>query len=465
MAAQAEAPGFTATRWLPAAPTYAISSHSITDLQRAVRDVAGSFGALVGVRESDISEGLSRILGVDPLSVEALRQIGVDPEGGFALFSDDIDPTIAVHLSQPDALPAFFDRLHLKGMISQSVIVDGSEIFSTQLGRGTAISWVVQGDWLLVHLAIKGVVDDNKSWVAASKKHEGGWLDAWNWANRVGAKLADKPGVLGFLDLHKLVAASVRGADAVACVELLAPIQRVGFAIDGNGRSGGGQISFELGAGAKGVAAALLPEPSGWHAASANAPISVAWNLDLARVADWIAPCAGAVGVTRDLAKLRDTGVRAARAFASAIDISGLSGVGAVSLELASTKLITEQLDRVPMRGTLERDRTWNGTAGHHLGIPFGPTVDYVLDGHRAILAMGDDTMAKVLATGTPGPARLASVDIIPGGLSKDVWKTLFDLVDFHHRAADALLAWHDGHIALTLDGSTLVFEARGNRR
>ncbi len=465
-AAPAEAPGFTATRWVPAKATYAISSHSVADAQHVLRDVVDSFGFLADLSESKLSRDLSKLLGVDPLSIEALRTVGVDPEGGFALFSDDLDPTLAVHLSAPDALPAFFDKLHGQGMVSQSVIVDGVEIFSSSLGGGAAIAWIVQGDWLLVHFVLPGAHDDGKSWVAASTRRTSAtWLEAWQWANRVGERVAKSPKVLGFLDLRKLIATSARGADTIACVQALSPIERVGFAYDTDGRGVTGRVTFELGAAASGIAAAVLPDPPGWAAASANAPIAAQWNIDLARFAAWVSPCAGALSASRDLDDLRKTGVRSARLFVSALDIANTSGAGAVSLDVSSTHLVTELLDKIPMRSTIERDRTWHGVAGHHIGIPFGPAVDYVLDDKHALAAMGDGVIDAVLAPSGAPVTPLVQLDITPGGLSRQVWEQLASNLPLGRMFLATLSAWHDGHVTLALEGTTLVLEARGNRR
>jgi hypothetical protein len=348
-------------------------------------------------------------------------------------------------------------------MVSQSVIVDGVEIFSSSLGGGASIAWVVQGDWLLVHFVFPAAHDDGKSWVAASTRRSSAtWLEAWQWANRVGERVAKSPKVLGFLDLRKLVAASARGADTIACVEALSPIERVGFAYDTDGRGVTGRITLELGAAASGIAAAVLPDPPGWAAASANAP---KWNIDLARFAAWVSPCAGAIGASGDLEHLRKTGVRSARVFVSALDLSNTTGSGAISLELSSPQLVATYLDKIPMRSTIERDRTWHGVAGHHIGIPFGPTIDYVLDDKHAIAAVGDGVIDAVLAPSGAPATPLVQLDITPGGLSRQVWEQLASNLPLGRMFLATLSAWHDGHLTLALEGTTLVLEARGNRR
>ena len=291
-AAPAEAPGFTATRWVPANATYALSAHSVADAQHLIRDFANAFGFLFDASEANVSRGLSQLLGVDALSVEALRNIGVDPEGGFALFSDDVDPTFAVHLSAPDALPAFFDKLHAQGMVSQSVIVDGVEIFSASLGHGNSIAWVIQGDWLLAHFVIAAAHDDGRAWVAASM-HRTPRRGSTRGSGRTGSPSASR-------SRRRSSAISTSGGSWPRACEARTPsrarrrsrLQRVGIAYDADGRAVSGRITFELGAAAGSVATAVLPDPPGWMAASAKAPIAAQWNLDVGQFAAWASPCA-----------------------------------------------------------------------------------------------------------------------------------------------------------------------------
>lgn len=457
----AEAPRFPATRWVPGAPTYALSSTKITDIQRTVRDAIASFGLLGGVTESDVGHAMSQVLGLDPLVPDNLRQAGIDPDGGFAMFSDDLDPTISVHLTDPAAFAAFIDKQRAHGMVSQSVVVDGIEQFTFK-SRDVGLSWAVVGDWLLVHLLIPGIHDDNKTWLTASTHRAAPtWMDTWRWANRVGEAISKAPSVLGIVDLRKLIAASARGADGIACVQLLAPVEHVGFAIDGDGTSARGRVAFDLGASAAKIYGAAIWPPQGWDIASKDAPISIGWNLDIDAFARWAEPCTRALGMGQ-LNHLTQ-GIRAGRAFASKIDIKDTSGVGALAVDGDMT-ILKDQLDRVPMRGSLEKDRTWNGVHGKHLGIPFGPAFDYVLDDKHAVVAMGDGVMDKVFANDKPMP-RLAYLDVIPGGIPHDVWDTLFGMAGLGKRSLAMFERWRDGHISLSLDGNALVLEACGNRR
>lgn len=451
-------PHYQASRWFPQQPTYALASVKVTDIQRTIKDVVASFGLLAGLTEGEVGSELSKLLGLDPLSTDALRSAGIDPDGGFSIFSNELDPTVAVHLTDPAAFAAFVEKQRAAGMVSQSVVVDGIEQFTFKQ-KDAGLSWAVVDDWLLVHLLVPGAHDDNKSWLETSR-HRGkaSWLDAWQWINRVATKTAS---VIGVVNLQQLIALSTRGADAVACTQLLAPIAYTGVSVDGDGKHVAGRIAFDLGDRAGRVFDAALWPPQGWDLASKGAPISLGWNLDIDAFATWASPCTRALGM--GVLNHLTQGIRAGRAFAFKVDLDDKSGVGAMALDGDMT-VIKDQLDRIPMRGTLEKDRTWNGVKGHHLGIPFGPAVDYVLDDKRAVVAMGDGVMDKVWANDKPMP-RLAYLDLEPGGLPHDTWKKLFELAGLPRRALAMFEAWHDGHISVRLDGKALVFEASGNRR
>jgi hypothetical protein len=225
-------------------------------------------------------------------------------------------------------------------------------------------------------------------------------------------------------------------------------------------------LTFELGPAAGNVTSALLPAPPGWTQLASKAALAGQWNLDLGRLMSYLGPCVKALGVERDIANLRSTGIRAGRAIVQSIDPDNKSGTGALSLDLEHAKAISELLDKVPMRSTLEKDRTWGGVAGHHLSIPFGPSIDYIVDEHRAIVAMGDGVMDQAMAAGTPGPRPVFAIDVNPPMMPADAWAFLIKLAGANpRRVVDRLMRWHDGHLALVVDGSALVFEATGNRR
>ena len=103
---------------------------------------------------------------VDPLSEESLAGIGVDPGGGFALFSEGVNPTLVLRLADPARLEAFLAEQRGKGMAPRSVEVDGVALFTVELpgGGGARIQWATADGWLWIHAALPHVPDDGTSW-------------------------------------------------------------------------------------------------------------------------------------------------------------------------------------------------------------------------------------------------------------------------------------------------------------
>jgi len=168
---------FPATRWVPAHPTYVIAAPTVRVAQRGLADLIDSLGVVAGIDAGEVSRDLSRMLAVDPLSPDALATMGIDIDGGFALFSEDISPTFVGHLSSPEAATAFFDRQRERGLVTQSVLVDGIEVFSAQLpGTSLRVGWAIATDWLWVHFTVPGAHEDGQSWFQSSHTPEGpGW--------------------------------------------------------------------------------------------------------------------------------------------------------------------------------------------------------------------------------------------------------------------------------------------------
>ncbi|MDB4963034.1 MAG: hypothetical protein JWP01_3033 [Myxococcales bacterium] len=461
----AEVAGFSATRWVPANPTFVLTAPTVREAQRSLRDVIDSFGMIVGVESAEIATGLTRLLAVDPMNPDALAAMGIDIEGGFAAFSEDLSPTIVVRLGAPEQTQAFFDQQRERGLVTQSVIVNGTEVFSAQLPAPVRISWAIADDWLWVHFTLPFARDTGTTWFSNSQKPQGpGWARDWQWAQD--AVKTAHPTLTGFVDAKDLLAlVSSRIPQAVSCVKLLEPVSRVAIAIEGDGTRAGGQLAFDLGPAAASVSAAILPVPEGFAAQAAGAPLSAQWNLDLLAVRAWVQPCMSAM--REDLGWLDRYGVRSGRAVLLSFDPDDKSGSGAIALDLAHKKFFASQLDDVPMRSTLERSRTYGPHAGHSLSIPFVATVDYVLTDTLALAAVGDGLLARVVGGGggTRGP--LAAIDVVPAAMSVQAWKTIVGAIDRRNAAVfvERLMRWREGHVAVTIEGTSLMLSAAGTRR
>ncbi|HEY5926374.1 MAG TPA: hypothetical protein VIV11_32030 [Kofleriaceae bacterium] len=471
----AVAAAFPAARWIPGNPTYVVAAKTMRDAQRAFRDLVDTFGMVVGAETGEIATMLTQMLAVDPMSAEAVAAIGIDLDGGMALFSEDVNPTFVVHVSSREALQVFFDRQRERGLITQSVIVEGSEIFSAKLDAQLKLSWTVADDWLWVHFTI-GTQDDGTAWFTASR-HPGtpAWGDKWDAAQKLATRA---PGLVGIVALRELAAKlATRAPEAAACARQLEAVNGVGVAIEAEGNFVGGRVAVDLGSAALRLAQHVLAPPPGWATASAKAPLSAQWNIDLRVVAEWVQPCVARMqddgtgprpaDVPNLAAMLDEYGVRSGRAFAHSIDPDDNSGVGVVALDLTHPRYFASLLGQIPMRSKFEKTRQFGAYKGKHLSVPFVATADYVLDDRVFIAAMGDGQLQRA-ATGAPAaPPPAFAIDLLPPGLSVGVWTWLFTEADLPNpkRLAQRLQTWNDIHFSAQIDRERLVIDAQGNRR
>ncbi|HET7500638.1 MAG TPA: hypothetical protein VFK02_06525 [Kofleriaceae bacterium] len=450
-----------------------MASRTVADAQRDLRDLIDLAGIVVGVDPHDVEHAVQTTLGVDALHGEPLAGIGVDVQGGWAMFSEDLSPTMVVHLSAPELMTAFLDRQRERGLVTQSVIVDKIEVSSATLLGAVTVSWAIAGDWMWIHFSLPIAFDNGASWFAQSHgAHPAGWTDGWAWAERAAGTAAN---LIGFLDLHSALATAVaRLPDAVACARLFDPVRRVGLAVTGDDHHIASRIAVDVGS-TGWFQDKLLPAPSGWEATSARAPIAVQWNLDLAALRPALAPCLAVAG--SKLASADDTGARAARGVLLGFDPDKTQGSGAIAFDLTSPAFLERQLDRIPLRKALESSRTFAGHKGAVIDIPFGVTVEYVVEPHLAVAALGEGIVARLLA---PGPARSApppvfALDLAPPAMSAAAWEIVVDaLIERRlsgtpsataRRVAERLMQWRAGHLAVTAAGGEIVLTASGDRR
>ncbi|HEY5937546.1 MAG TPA: hypothetical protein VIU61_23025 [Kofleriaceae bacterium] len=457
---------YPALRYVPSRPTYAIAAKTVRAAQRGLADLADSFGLVLDIDRGRLGGELRALFGVDPFSPEELAAVGIDLEGSATVFSEATDPTFVVHLAAPTETAAFLDKQRARAGQTQSVMVDGHEIFSAEVVGAVGVSWTIADDWLWVHFTF-GTKRDDTSWFTASKRPGApAWTTSWDWARAI----ATSPSVVGFLDPKALLGKlATKVTSARACVQLLEPVERVAVALsassEGNGGASG-KFAFELGASSQVIARAVLPPPDGWVAASERAPLAAQWNLDLPVVATALGPCAKLFDV--DLASFTGYGARTARVILRSFDPSGPSGTGALALDLANKRYFASRLDDIPLRSRFEDKKQFGPYAGRHLSIPMVPDVDYVLTDSIALAAIGDGILARLVGTGKPGAAApIVAVDVLPAGLSTAAWTSLFELADIPgaRRIPEALSHWRDIHLGATLEGTRLVVEASGNRR
>lgn len=456
---------YPAARWIPARPTYAFAARTVADAQRALGDVVTSIGAVIGVDPAPLSGVLRTLIGFDPLSPDDLAALGIDPGGGVALFSEATSPTIVVRLADPARTRAYFDRLRAEGLEVKAVVADGVEVFTAAAMPAARLSWAIDRGWLWLHAEPPGTSDGGPAWLSASRRPGAPqWTGDWQWT--LGGRPGEPPAIAGFLDLRALIAGMwTRGAEAVACKQALAPLGRAGVTVELGDRLGA-RLALDLGAAAAGLQRAVLPAPGGWSAAAAGAPLAAQWNLDLAAVRAYLAPCLAFLPV--DLAPLDTYGVRTARAILQHYDHgSPTKSRGVASFDLAHRTYAAQLLDEIPGRSLIQRKRTFGPYQGYSLSIPFGgPTIDYVLDDRRALAGLGAGVLAAAVgsagAQGQGAPAPILAIDVTPSAMSREAWTGLFRQLG---RRPDALLAWRELHLAIVVDGTRLVLDAWGRRR
>jgi hypothetical protein len=462
------ASAFPAARWVPAHPTYVVSAPTVRQGQRALTDLLDAFGPLGDVDAHLFGEEMSHVIAVNPLSAEAVSAIGVDLDGGAALFSEGLNPTFVVKIASPEALQAFFDAQRSKGLVTQSVFIEGTEVFTAQLGGSDRISWAIDHDWLWVHFTLAPHEDEGAAWFAHSHTPGTvGWGESWAWTRAGRSPQA----VQGFLDPQALVRIIAADPDVAACKALVDPVRRIAFSIEGDLHHATGQIKIDLGSAATGITNALLPPPPGWHAASAAAPLAAEENLDLRAVATWIDTCPAFLGASLG-EKLDGNGLRAGRIMIAAYDPDNRkSWSGAAVVDVTHPKLFEQLLDQLdfPGRSFLEKSRKFGPFPGKRLAPPMMPAIEYSLGEHLVLLGVGDGLLDKIVApaASAPPPPDVLAFRIQPASLSAKAWTSLLELADVPHAAAFAehLLAWREGYITVAVSGSDLIVEAGGVRR
>jgi hypothetical protein len=468
--------GPPAMRWVPANPTYLFASQTLGDGQRSLRDAIALAGGFAGFDVRDVAHAVSGLIGVDALAADPIAAIGVDLRGSWAVFSDNVNPTIVVHLAAPEQMAAFLDRQRERGLVTQSVVVDRTEVFSATLIGGLKIGWAIAGDWMWIHVALPFTREEPGAWFAASHApHRAGWADDWAWAKAAAGGAA---GLIGYFGRGTIARAVAALPDAAACARLVELAGRVAVALEGDERHVAARIALEVGSTAT-LGGMVVAPPPGWEAATAQAALGVQWNLDAvaarAQLARTAAPCLALAGGLP--ARLDETGVRTARAAVLGFDADAMSGTGAVAFDLTSAAFFERQLDRIPLRRAVERAQTFGAHRGRTISIPFSVTVDYVLEPRLAIAALGDGLLARLVAPGAPrahGPPIFA-LDLAPPALSAAAWETMLNAIAAQQlsgapsraikRVVEHLMHWRDVHLAVTAEPTALVLAVSGHRR
>ncbi len=452
---------FPSARFVPAQPTYVVSARTMREAQASYRHMLDMLAMVGGFEVSEIERDMTTVLGVNPLDPNAVAGIGIDLEGSVALFSEELDPTFVVHVTNADQMHGFLEGQRQNGMKTQSVVVAGTELFTARLANDAHISWALEKEWMWIHFSFGGQ-PDGPEWFEHSKQPtDTAWVDGWSWAKGQGASP-----IIGVLDAGAMLAkVGPHARDAAACLEKLASIRRVGMSFDIDAKQASARFAIDLGDASGRLRDILLPLPPGWAAASANAPVSAQWNVDLPATGEWLRACTGDEGVSATVAEM---GVRSMRAFAHSLDIGDKEGVGAVAVDLSHARYFKAMLDQIPGRSVAESSRTYGQYKGKHVKVPFFIEADYVLNDQLMIGAMGKGMLERIGTGAAPsGPPPVLLVDIKPQGMPAGVWQDIFGLLEAPDpkRLTQRLMLWSELHADALLDGTSLVITTRGIRR
>jgi len=400
---------FPAARWVPESPSYVVSSASVGDGQDALRSTVETLLASHGLTLDHVAGLAHSMIGVDLLSASDVGALGVDLQGSMVVFSEDIAPTLVVHLSSPDAFAKFIATRVATGLAPHTTTIDGVAIATANVFGLVDLSWAVEHDWLWLHVGAPGEHAD--AWFAPSHRASGmKWGELWTWAQAIAhgnvKSPADVRRLLAAINVPALVSKlSPRLGTAAACVQRLAAVGHAEVSVAANLDGATISIALDIGDAARDVAGAVRPPPVGWAETAKHAQLAAELNLDVDAFHRWITPCAQALGhPVQDL----PFGTRAARGFINHFDPDEKTkSAGAISIETAKPGALAPLLGEIPMRERLQRAVAFGSYKGFRVSVPFVATIDYVLDGTLGVVAIGEgtlDALGKAPTGGEPPP-------------------------------------------------------------
>jgi hypothetical protein len=460
---------YPALAWVPGDATYVAVGVRVDAAIAGARDVLETMGIVGDFDVVQVEHEISGSLGFNPLSVDDLTTAGIDTAAGGVLYGQGFSPTFVFKLADPAAMQNRIDaqRDRVRNTIGVA-IRDGIEVFTDLGNRDVHTHWAIDGSWMWVHFEI---VDEHE--------RELGWFESSRAANGVIAKDPDfawaraqaeavQPGTPFFgLVRPRTMAARLaqlaRDDEATACMALITP-PRAAFSIKVEAGVSEGHVLVDTGSGGAAIADATLKVPSGWAAAREGAALAAEWNIDARVAASYFTPC------DRSPIRFVDmVGLRGIRGFITRLDVDTLEGQGAVAAEISNRAFIDKQLD-ITGRSMFEKKKKFGPLDGVHLEAPMFPAIDYILTSDRAMAALGDGVLAKLVGDGGTAPGVLAALDVRPSGLDDRTWDVALErLAGVSREGARAntirrLKRWKRGTIELTLDGDLLHLHARGER-
>jgi hypothetical protein len=464
---------YAGLRWVPPDATYAVATRRTEDALTLTHHLLDAVGIVGQFDTAEVSRDLSRELGVDLLSADALADLGVDLKRGAAVWSRGLGPHLALPLADPQRFAAELERRRNAGTVVQVSRAHDVDVYTYRPPREAALHWAVAGDWFLAHLEVMEEREPDGAWFEAAWSARGAlaghddFIAALDEATRrVGAEpalvgLARVPALLR----HPLIAPAM-AAEAPGCAPLVESLGRVFISAAGTEADVVGAVVVEVGAAIDPIRRLVLPVPAGWAKAREGAPLQLDVGVDLHAISAGLARC-----TREDLARdLRD--VRGGRVLVHAIDLGRMTGKGAAVAELVDPRFLQRTIDDmigdIPGIGFLTKRRKIGGLDVTVIDVPSFPAFAYGTSGTTGFGGVGG-TLDAVLAGGiVPGGDELAHAAILPRVWSEATWDQLLREVIGRDEARAAtirrLRAWSLGELTVTAEGRALALTAHGAR-
>jgi len=438
---------FPALRWVPPHATYVLAAHKTSDAVAAMRELALVVGVAADFDITDAQDDLRKETGVDFLSIDGLKEVGVDPDGGIAIFSEGLSPTLAIELGDPQRTAGFIEE-HRTGSVAVEVQREaGVDVYTFAGDREVHLHWAIADGWLFVHLEFTMEREPELAWYKDARA-AGGAFDP--------GSIDPRTPVLAIADVGAMRTHLARAGAPRACLDVFAPVHRASMSAGVDGKDATASITLELDGNA---AASTLAPPPGWAKARQGAAIAAEWNLDLDRVAKLGAACE---------LELPSMPVRAGGLFVHTLDLDKLEGTGAAWAAARDPRMFDELLDQIPGLSLGSHKRTVGGVTVVDVSMPMIPSFSYVKSATLIMVASGGGLIDALLTGAPPKTTTLAHVELRPWALPDDVWDQLLryglhvDSDTNRKQWIRRIHRWDSGSIDLEAKPGALVLTARG---
>lgn len=466
---------YAGLRWVPPDATYAVATRRSEDLVVLSRHLLDALGIPGEFDTAEASREMSRELGIDLLSTEALADLGVDLKRGAAIWSRGLTPSFAIPLADPQRFAAELERRRGGGMVVQTSRAHDVDVYTFRPEREIAFHWTIAGDWFLFHIELAEEREADGAWFESAWNARGGLAGHADFAaalDEAGRRIGPDAPLVGLVRTPAIVAlpliAEALREDGAGCAPLLGPLGRGFLAAGVMDRDVRGAVVLEVGAAIDRIRSLALPIPAGWVKARAEAPIQLDLGVDMHAVSRAFEPC-----TDEDLAReLNLEEIRGGRAFVHALDLERMTGRAAAVFELVNPRFLDETIDgmigRIPGISLMSKKRKVSGVAYTEVEVPSFPAFAYGTSSATGFAAIGG-LLTVVLDGGiVAGGDELAHLAILPRAWPTATWDSLLrEVIHREEARADTirrLHTWARGEVSVTAEGRALVLTAHGVR-